>query len=176
MTAVTTNIPASKMLEALLRNRVDTCVSVPDWVQLALHHRLADPANGVEQIYCCNEDQTLAVAAGLHLSGKRPVVMIQNQGLYACINTVRGIGLDAQLPLVMLIGQFGREEANFGQPTTASQRNTSRLLEPVLQALGVRFWNLENEADLAGVDAAFEHAHRHGAPVALNIGAPLAWA
>ena len=176
MTLVTANIPASNVLDALHRNRVDVCVSVPDWVQLALHHQLADPANGIEQIFCCNEDQALAVATGLYLSGKRPVIMIQNQGLYGCINTVRGIGLDAQLPLVMLIGQFGREEANFSQPTTASQRNPARLLEPVLQALGVRFWNLENEADLASIDAAFEHAHRHGAPVALNVGAPLAWA
>jgi sulfopyruvate decarboxylase TPP-binding subunit len=178
MSVVTTtnNIPASKVLDALRRNRVDVCVSVPDWVQLALHHRLADPDNGIEQIFCCNEDQALAVATGLYLCGRRPVIMIQNQGLYGCVNTVRGIGLDAQLPLVMLIGQFGREEANFGQPTATSRRNPARLLEPVLQALGVRFWNLENDADLCNVDAAFEHAHQHGAPVALNVGAPLAWA
>ena len=36
------NIPASRYVEALKRNKVDTIVTVPDWAQLALHSRLAE--------------------------------------------------------------------------------------------------------------------------------------
>ena len=124
---------------------------------------------------CCNEDQAIAVSAGLYITGALTIVMVQNQGFYACVNTVRAVGLDAKLPIVMLVGQFGREEANFGKPTTASTRNTSRLLEPVMTALGVRFWNIEHEDDLASIDAAFATAHELDAPVALNVGMPIEW-
>lgn len=176
MSDTTHNIPATRLLATLQAQRIEFIVTVPDWVQLALHQQLDLPDSGIRQVMCCNEDQAIAVATGLHLAGRRVMVMIQNQGFYACINTIRAIGLDAGLPLVMLIGQFGREEANFGKPATQSTRNTVRLLEPVMKALGVRFWNLDSEADLGAVAQAVAHAEKQGAPVALNVGAPVAWA
>lgn len=169
------NVAASRFLAALQNCNIEMIVTVPDWMQLALHQSLDAPDSGIEQVMCCNEDQVIAVTAGLHLAGRRSMAMIQNQGFYACINTVRAIGLDAGLPLVMLVGQFGREESNFGQPTTQSTRNTVRLLEPVMTTLGVKFWNIESEADLGAVEEAVGYAHQHGCPVALNVGAPVAW-
>ena len=170
------NISASRFLAILQEHHMEFVVTVPDWMQLALHQQLEARDSGIRQLMCCNEDQAIAVAAGLHMANRRVMVMIQNQGFYACINTIRAIGIDAGLPLVMLIGQFGREEANFGQPATASTRNTVRLLEPVMTALGVRFWNIDSEADLGAIGDALKQAEQHGAPVALNVGAPMAWA
>ena len=169
------NVAASKYLAALYDSNIEIIVTVPDWMQLALHQRLDAPDSGIKQVMCCNEDQVIAVTTGLHLAGKRAVAMIQNQGFYACINTIRAIGLDAGLPLVMMIGQFGREEANFGHPTTESSRNTVRLLEPVMNALGIRFWNIESEDDVASIGQAITHAYRNDCPVALNVGTPMAW-
>mgnify|MGYP003849529527 CR=1 FL=1 len=72
------SIPASACVEALARNRVDHVVTVPDWVQLALHQRLEEGLPGVRLVGCCSENQVVTVAAGLALGGKRPLLMMQN--------------------------------------------------------------------------------------------------
>ena len=103
------SMPASACVEALKRNLVDHVVTVPDWVQLSLHDRLNKGVEGIRVINACNENQVVTVAAGLTIGGKRPLVMMQNQGLYNCFNTLRAVCLDAHIPMVFLVGQFGRE-------------------------------------------------------------------
>ena len=62
------------------------------------------------------------MSGSLRIAGKKPVTVVQNQGLYACINTIRAVGLDASLLIVFLVGQFGREFANFGQDPSLAER------------------------------------------------------
>lgn len=175
MNDTTFHIPASSYLEALRRNGVDYFITVPDWVQLALHTRIEQGVAGMRQVTCCNEDQALSVSAGLRIGGKNPIVAIQNQGLFACVNSLRAIGLDAKIPIVFLIGQFGREFANFGQDPGQSRRSMVRYLEPLLDAMSVSHWRLEREQDLRFVDEAFAFALEHKRPAALLIGAPTGW-
>jgi sulfopyruvate decarboxylase TPP-binding subunit len=115
------------------------------------------------------------VSAGLRIAGKNPIVVVQNQGIYGCINSIRGVGLDASLPIVFMVGQFGREFANFGKNPALSRRNTVRYLEPVLDAMSVRFWRLEEETDLRNIDDAFNYSLDTKRPVALLVGAPTGW-
>lgn len=175
MTEETFHIPSSRYVEALQRNGVDYFVTMPDWVQLALHQRLDQGAEGIRVVYCCNEDQAVSVSAGLRISGKNPIVAIQNQGLYACVNSIRAVALDAGIPVVFLIGQFGREFANFGKSPALSRRRMVSLLEPVLDTLGIRYWRLEREADLASFDEAIEYARETRRSAALLVGAPIGW-
>ncbi|EHP42171.1 thiamine pyrophosphate enzyme, N-terminal TPP-binding domain-containing protein [Cupriavidus basilensis OR16] len=175
MTVGNHSIAASAYVEALRASRVDHFVTVPDWVQWALHARMEAGVDGIREVMCCNEDQAVTVAAGLTIGGKRPIVVVQNQGLYACVNTIRAIALDARIPTVFLVGQFGREFSNFGGDPAASRRNMVRLLEPVLDALDVPCWRLEAAADLRHIDAAFDAAHARGGAAALIVGAPIAW-
>ena len=168
-------LSASACLETLTRVGFDHIVTVPDWVQLALHTRLEAGANGITLIATCNENQGVTVAAGLTISGKTPLVMIQNQGFYNCVNTLRAIGLDAHIPTVLMIGQFGREYANIGQEPSQSRRNMVRLLEPVLDTLKIRHWRLDSPVDLARVHEALAHSRNERAISALLVGAPIAW-
>jgi sulfopyruvate decarboxylase subunit alpha len=169
------SVPASACVEALARNRVDHVVTVPDWVQLALHQRLEAGLPGVKLVGCCSENQVITVAAGLTLGGKRPLLMMQNQGLYNCMNTLRAVCLDAQMPLVFMVGQFGREYANLGQPSTASRRTMVRIMEPLLTAINVPFLCLDSEADLVRMDEAYALAHAQRTAVVLLVSAPMAW-
>lgn len=169
------NIPASRFVDALRRNSVDYFVTVPDWVQLSLHLRIEAGVPGIANVPCCNEEQAVAVAAGLWMGGKRPIVVLQNQGMHACINATRTVGLDVRAPLVYLVGQFGREFANFGKDPAESQRSTVRYLEPVLKAMEIPYWRLETEADMPRFDEAFRHAWSESRPVALLVGAPTGW-
>ena len=74
------HIPASAALDALRAAGCDHVVTVPDWVQLAMHVRLEAGEPGLPMVACCAEDQAVTVAAGLTLGGRRPVVVVQNQG------------------------------------------------------------------------------------------------
>lgn len=169
------SIPASAALGALQRNQVDHVVTVPDWVQLALHDRLEKGVAGIRVVPCANENQTVTVAAGLTIAGKRPLLMMQNQGLYNCVNTLRAVCLDAHIPMVLMVGQFGREYANLGQPSTASRRTMVRIMEPFLTAIEVPYHLLDNEADLTRMDDAYEQAERLRTAVVLLVSAPMAW-
>ena len=169
------SIPASAALGALQRNQVDHVVTVPDWVQLALHDRLERGVAGIRVVPCANENQTVTVAAGLTIAGKRPLLMMQNQGLYNCVNTLRAVCLDAHIPMVLMVGQFGREYANLGQPSTASRRTMVRIMEPFLTAIEVPYHLLDSEADLLHMDEAYEQAERLRTAVVLLVSAPMAW-
>ena len=169
------SMPASACVEALKRNLVDHVVTVPDWVQLSLHDRLNKGVEGIRVINACNENQVVTVAAGLTIGGKRPLVMMQNQGLYNCFNTLRAVCLDAHIPMVFLVGQFGREFNNIGRPTSESARCLVRIAEPFLASIGVPFHILDNEKDLLKLDQAYEQAQQQRTAVVLLVGAPMAW-
>ncbi len=169
------SIPATVAVAALQRNKVDHVVTVPDWVQLSLHDRLNKGVEGIRVINACNENQVVTVAAGLTIGGKRPLVMMQNQGLYNCFNTLRAVCLDAHIPMVFLVGQFGREFSNIGHPTSESKRTMVRVAEPFLKSIDVPFHVLDTEADLEKMDQAYEDAQRLRTAVVLLVGAPMAW-
>jgi len=168
-------VPASACIAALRQIGVDHVVTVPDWVQLALHARLEAGEDGLALLNTCNENQAVTVAAGLTLGGRRPLLVMQNQGLYNCINTLRAVCLDAHIPLVLMVGQFGREYANLGQPATASRRSMVRLMQPLLDALGIPFHLLDRPADLPCLALAYAQAEQRGGAVVVLVSAPLAW-
>ena len=169
------SIPASEALREIRSAEVDSVVTVPDWVQLSLHEQMAQSNSGLRVFPCANENQVLTVAAGLTIGGCRPLVMMQNQGLYNCINTLRAVCLDARIPMVLMVGQFGREYDKLAQPSTESKRSMVRLAEPLLQALGVPFHRLESRRDLHRIGSAFEQAQSESTAVVLLVGAPMAW-
>lgn len=168
-------IAASACMTVLREQQVSHVVTVPDWVQLPLHAQLAQGTSGIALINTCNENQAVTTAAGLTLGGQRPLLVMQNQGLYNCINTLRAICLDARIPTVLMVGQFGREFENFGQPSTQSRRLVVRIMEPLLQALGIAYHCLDSAADLPKLGQAFEQAARSRSAVVLLVSAPLAW-
>ena len=65
------SIPASAVLARLASLGVDHLITVPDWVQMALHERLGEGAAGIRQINACSENQCVTLAAGLTLEAAR---------------------------------------------------------------------------------------------------------
>ena len=169
------SISASTGVAALQRNQVDYVVTVPDWIQLSLHDRLNRGVEGIKVINTANENQAVTVAAGLTIGGKKPLLMMQNQGLYNCFNTLRGVCLDAHIPMVFMVGQFGREYDNLGKPSTQSRRTVTNIAEPFLKSINVPFHLLDCEADMAKLDEAYAEAERLRTAVVLLVGAPMAW-
>ena len=117
----------------------------------------------------------MAISGGLLIAGATPVVVIQNQGLYASVNGLRAIGIDARIPIVMMIGQFGREEGNLHEDTQQSTRFIVRLLEPLLDTLGIPYFSLGKESDLANIQKAFDLARKEETPTAVITEGLLGW-
>ena len=168
--------PSATALLAQLRAGGTThVVTVPDFVQFALHEKILTADSGIQNVFACSEDQALTTATGLYVGGATPVVMVQNQGLYKCINTLRATCIDAGVPIVFFVGQFGREIENFGQPTVQSKRSMVRFMEPVLDALGVRYWTVDDDAQAPRVAEAFAHARSAETAAVVLVGRHVTW-
>jgi len=47
---------------------------------------------------CATEDEATTIAAGLWMGGEPCVLMIQHAGLFASVNTLRGVAIDGRVP------------------------------------------------------------------------------
>jgi sulfopyruvate decarboxylase TPP-binding subunit len=170
------SVGAHAILDVFAAKHITHVTTVPDFAQFSLHLRLEEGyLPGVRLVRCCTEDQAIECAAGLWIGGKRPVVIMQNQGLYASMNALRAVGIDAKLPVVMMVGHWAREFANLGQDPRTSRRRVVAMVEPILDAMSVRYWRLESPADLANVGTAIDYAFNESAPAAVLVGAYTGW-
>lgn len=167
---------ASEIYKRLLAQGISHVVTVPDFVQFSLHATLAQHPEAIRCIFAASEDQAVTTAAGLWMAGAKPIVLVQNQGLYKCTNTLRAVCLDAGVPLLFMVGQFGREASNIGQHMNQSSRSMVRLMIPHLDALGVEHWMLEADEDLDAIQDAWAHANDKETASVVLVSRHTTWA
>ena len=169
------SVAASKVRAILKEKGVNAVTTVPDFLQFALHDALrADPE--VTYVECSAENQALTTAMGMYVGGLEPIVMMQNQGLLNCLNSLRSVGIDGSIPLVLFVGAFGREFSNLGKPLIASTRVMVSRTGPVTEALGLPFYNIETEADMPKIGEAFDVARRDKTAAVVHFGYFPGWA
>jgi sulfopyruvate decarboxylase subunit alpha len=159
-------IPAADLLQSLRDVGVTDVVAVPDTHQRSLI-QLLDQTEDIRFIQAATEDEAVALAAGLIVGGRKPVVQIQHAGLYACVNHLRGIADDGRFPMVFLIGLLGRDPQRMPREHAGSM---VRLAEPLLDTMGVPHWLLDGPGDLGMVAEAFAAADERQGPTALLVG------
>lgn len=169
----TANLVAQSIEGRLLANAIRDLgithvLSVPDTnLRTVIAHLGA--GTQPQMMYVCTEDEALGINAGLYITGHKPMLLIQNNGLYACMNTLKALALDAQVPTFMLIGQFGRDV------TKTVESNSKRMvhrLEPTLTTWGVPFFRIEGPDDIGNMRRAWDIAWNKKGPAAAIIGAP----
>ena len=139
-------------------------VWLPDTETSFLYKLLAaDPSLAIVPV--CREAESMPIAAGLWIGGKRPVVLVQNTGFFESGDSIRGLTLDIGLPLVMLIGYRGWTRHGVTRDSAA------RYTEPILHAWGINYYLIERDDDAARISTAFEEAERTQRPVACLVGA-----
>lgn len=146
--------------------RVSHIVCVPDTNLKTTIAALHGP-NMPQMLYSCTEDEAMGINAGLYITGHRPLMLIQNNGLYACLNTLKAIALDAKIPTLMVIGEYGRD------PRKASEDNPSRqvrMLRPTLRTWGIDTYSLEGPENLDQLDLAWRQAWDNKTAVAAVVG------
>jgi sulfopyruvate decarboxylase subunit alpha len=126
------------------------------------HQLLADP--DIDLVPVCREGETMAIAAGLWVGGKRPAVLIQNTGVMESGDSIRGLGLDVDQPLLMLIGYRGWDRHGITRDSAA------RFIEHILHAWGINYYLIEVDEDAPRISLAVEEANRTSKPVAVLMG------
>jgi len=161
------SLRGASILAALKEARIDYVLSVPDiTTSRGLLFPIAkDPA--FRLIRVCKEDECLGIAAGLSYGNKRAVTLIQQTGMFYAMNAIRGVGVELKQPICMMVGLLGREP---DRPPRQSAHYGVRIVEPVLEAMGIPHHLIESEADVAKIGPAIEECYRKSFPVALLIG------
>jgi sulfopyruvate decarboxylase TPP-binding subunit len=152
------------ILDQLTKNGVTHVVWLPDSETNFMYERMsADPS--LHLVPVCREGESMAIAAGLWVGGKKPVVLIQNTGMFESGDSIRGLALDINFPLVMMVGYRGWTRHGLTPDSAA------RFTEPILNAWGINHYLVETDEDVDRISIAFEEADRTQRPVACLMGA-----
>ncbi len=151
------------VVDQFKKNGVTHVVFLPDsetnWM-----YQLLDAEPSLHLIPVCREGESIAIAAGLIAGGKKPVVLIQNTGLFESGDSIRGVALDMGLPIVMLVGYRGWTRHGITPDSAA------RYTEPYLRAWGIDYYLVEQDEDADRISIAFEEARRTSLPRVVLIG------
>jgi sulfopyruvate decarboxylase subunit alpha len=105
-------------------------------------------------IRVCREGEAIAVAGGLHLGGKRPIVLMQCTGLFEAGDSLRNFIYDLNLPLFFLIGVRSYYAHQKGETADTCPVFT----EPTLQAWGLPYVVLNDRSSPKDLAAAYRDA------------------
>ncbi|MGA2396396.1 MAG: thiamine pyrophosphate-binding protein [Candidatus Lustribacter sp.] len=167
-TPLAISLEGKLIADAICELGVTHVISVPD---TNLRTVLADlAARSVPKLmYVCTEDEAIGINAGLYMTGHKPMLLIQNNGFYACINTIKAIALGAEVPTFMLVGQFGRD---VNKRVEDSPNRAVHRLEPTMTTWGVPFVRIDEPDDVPLIRAAWDRAWTTKGPSAAIVGAP----
>jgi len=175
-----TVILAGLIHDELRRNGVTDVVGVPDNASKALLDGLAlDPS--IRLITVTREGEAFAIAAGLWVGGRTPLVLIQNTGLLESGDALRGTAMRMRVPLVCLVTVRGHARMAAHGPAPAAEALDAELLSrpdldsvalltaPTLKAWGLPAEVLARDTDVPRLGAAFRQAREQERPVAVLI-------
>jgi sulfopyruvate decarboxylase TPP-binding subunit len=157
----------SSIVAAIKASGVTFVLSVPDIVTSAglLAPIARDPA--LRLIRVCKEDECVGIASGLSYCDKRALILIQHTGFLDSINAIRGVAVEYRQPICMMIGLLQHDPE---KPPRESPRYGVRIVEPILDAMGIAHHLVGAEADVAKIRPAIEDAYAQSHPVAFLIG------
>jgi sulfopyruvate decarboxylase subunit alpha len=155
------------ILAAIKDSGVEFILSVPDIVTSAGLLRPISRDPDLRLVRVCKEDECIGIASGLHYCDKRALTLIQYTGFLDSINAIRGVAVEYKQPICMMIGLLGHEPE---RAPTQSGRYGVRIIEPILDAMGIAHDLISQDSDVAKIKPAIDKAYAQSLPVALLIG------
>ena len=116
-----------------------------------------EQSSSVRLVRVCREGEAWTVAAGLHLGGKRPLVVIQNTGLFESGDALRNVLFDLKLPLYAVIGY--RSYLVPDSPDSAKH-----FTEPILRAWGLDYVLIDSPEKLPALSEHCRTCREAGRP------------
>jgi sulfopyruvate decarboxylase TPP-binding subunit len=141
-------------------------LSVPDTHQKTVLAAL-DKEQALRVLTCATEDEATTIAAGLYAGGEPVMLMIQHAGLYASVNTLRGVAMDGKVPMFYMIGLLQRER---DKDPKESRHSMVRFAEPLLDTFGVPHARLEGPDDVHRIPEYYRLSRQRRGPAAVLVG------
>ena len=160
-------LSGESIIQEIKASGVEFVISVPDiTTSEGLLRPLAKEA-GPRLVRICKEDEGVGICAGLAHTGKRALLLIQQTGMLDSINAIRGVAVDYSLPVCMMVGLLEKE---VGVRPRESKKFGVRIVEPILEAMGIDYHEIEQQADVTKIRPAIDAAYAGSKPTVILIG------
>ncbi len=156
---------AQKIVDALKKQNITHAVGVPDNGSARIYELLREDKE-VDVITVTREGEAFAIAAGLYIGGKKPVIIIQNTGFLESGDAFRGTVYNMQIPVVVLIGYRGYHNRDADGNWVDS---VATFLEPTLKAWNLPYKMLETDADIENIEWAYGKSTETSLPAAVLL-------
>jgi len=93
--------------------------------------------------------------------------MIQHAGLYASVNTIRGISMDGKIPIFYMIGLLSREK---DKDPKDSRHSMVRFAEPLLDVFSIPHARMEGPDDVKLIPEYYRKSRERKGPAAVLVG------
>jgi sulfopyruvate decarboxylase subunit alpha len=161
------SLSGAGIIGALKAGGIEFVVSVPDITtsEGLLRPITHDPELRLVRI--CKEDEGVAICTGLAFCDRRALLLIQNTGLMDSLNAVRAVAVEYEQPVCMMVGLQGKEPDR--KPRDSAKYGV-RIVEPILEIMGIDQHLIETEADIAKIRPAIDAAYALSRPLVFLIG------
>ena len=129
---MTSDQAARRILVGLKEAGINLIATLPD-INLAELLRAVEEDGEVIHVPLCREEEGIGICAGAYLVGRKCAAIMQNGGFFNSNNAIVSTLLQYQIPLLLLIYYAG----DIGDRTFST---SGGMTEPVLQALGIRYY------------------------------------
>ncbi len=146
-------IDGPSLVAALKACGVTDAVWIPDSELGRWEPALRDDPD-LRLIRVCREGEAFAVAAGLLLGGRRPIILIQCTGLFEAGDSLRNFVHDLKLPLFCIVGV----RSWYAHQKGASTDTCPLFTEPILRAWQIPYVLLRSDSTAADVATAYQQA------------------
>jgi sulfopyruvate decarboxylase TPP-binding subunit len=160
-------LSGAAIIAAIKLSGVEYILSVPD---ITTSSGLLAPIaqdKTLRLIRVCKEDECIGIASGLSYTDKRALIPIQHTGFLDSINAIRGVAVEYKQPICMMIGLLQHDPE---KTPRQSPRYGVRIVEPILDDMGIAHHLLSLDADVTKIQPAIDNAYRQSHPVAFLIG------
>ena len=130
---------AKTILGGLKDAGIELIATLPD-INLAQLLREVEEDREVLHVPLCREEEGMGICAGAYLVGKKCAAIMQNGGFFNSNNAIVSTLLQYQIPLLLMIYYAG----DIGDRTFST---SGSMTEPVLQALGIRYYIMRDPID-----------------------------
>lgn len=158
-------VSAQKIVDALKQHKITHAIGVPDNGSARIYELLREDTD-VEVITVTREGEAFAIASGLFVGGKKPVIIIQNTGFLESGDAFRGTVYNMKIPVVLIIGYRGYQNRDEDGKWVDS---ATSFLEPTLNAWLLPFQSLESDSDIECIDWAFRKTLNTSLPAAVLL-------
>jgi sulfopyruvate decarboxylase subunit alpha len=126
--------------DALLAAGVNFVCTLPDWNMSRLIERISGENSWIH-VRLGREEEGVGICAGAYLTGKTPALVMQNGGLLNSANGLTTTSLQFGIPTLLLVYYAG--DINTRYFSTVGD-----VTEPVLHALGIRYYVLRDRGEV----------------------------